>query len=80
MVNGSVHHDLRPTPPGCGQLCYRWSRVELPLSVCQSAAGFYIGCERDNQPYSRESVEYYRTPELAQEALDTGAWTQRAHP
>lgn len=80
MSGGIVHHEFRQTPPGCGQLCYRWSRIALPLQVCQSAAGYYIGCEKDHEAYSRESEEYYRTRELAQHALETDTWTQRAHP
>jgi hypothetical protein len=44
----------------------------LPLKVCMSAAGYYVGTWCDNcGPYSRESG-YYRTEELAQAALDSG--------
>ena len=43
----------------------------MPLQVCRSAAGYYIGrwCPECG-PYSRDSG-YYRTPEEAQIALDT---------
>jgi len=44
----------------------------MPLQVCRSAAGYYLGhfCWSCG-PYSRESG-YYQTPEAAQAALDSG--------
>lgn len=51
----------------------------LPLVVRESGARFDIGTF-DCGPVSRESVEYWPTRELAQEALNTGNWTQRLHP
>ena len=41
------------------------------LDVYRSAAGYYIGTYCDCGPYSRES-DYYKTPELAKKALDSG--------
>lgn len=51
----------------------------LPLQICESAAGFYLGTADDSGPVSRESVEYFSTPEQAQHALETGVWNQREH-
>ena len=62
--------------PDCGR--------EMPLQVCQSGAGYYIGtmCCIDVdtyddighcQPYSRESG-YYKTKEEAQAALSSGSF------
>lgn len=50
----------------------------LPLQVLRSAAGYYIGTY-DDGPVTRESVAYFPTHSSAQQALDTGAWTQRDH-
>ncbi|HGO9469077.1 TPA: hypothetical protein RG919_005470 [Pseudomonas aeruginosa] len=47
-------------------------RLELPLQVLMSNAGFYIGTLDEEGPASRESVEYYPSRELAQQALATG--------
>jgi hypothetical protein len=53
----------------------------LPLQVCRSAAGFYIGTlDADGLPYSRESTEYWRRAKAAAEALQHGHWTQRLVP
>lgn len=53
---------------------------ELPLTVLESNAGYYIGTSNKGLPYSRESVEYFsRSPE-AKEALKQGSWTQRLSP
>lgn len=53
----------------------------LPLQICRSAAGFYVGTlDADGLPVSRESAEYWRRPELAAEALRKGHWTQRLEP
>lgn len=57
-----------------------WTGKRLPLQVLRSAAGHYIGTQDDEGPVSRESVEYFLTHLAAQRALDTHAWTQRAHP
>ena len=50
---------------------------KLPLKVCKSGAGFYIGTWDCEGPCSRESELYYRTREEAEDALQTGNWTQR---
>jgi hypothetical protein len=63
-----------------GQLALEVCRVRLPLQVCQSQAGFYIGTWDEFGPYSRESVEYFKTRKKADEAFATGNWTQRDHP
>lgn len=44
---------------------------ENPIVVCVSGAGYYIGqMEPDGSPSTRLSVEYWRTYEEAQDALD----------
>ena len=49
---------------------------DLPIQVCSSAAGYYIGqLEPCGAPYSRLSG-YFRTHELADDALKNG-WTDR---
>lgn len=48
----------------------------VDVEVLHSAAGYYIGSMCACGPYSRES-DYFKTGELAQKALDTGAWTPR---
>lgn len=52
---------------------------QLPLQVLQSNAGFYIGTFDDKQGFncSRESVQYWPTETSANEALKSGAWTQK---
>ncbi|MFG9964263.1 hypothetical protein ACG3QT_00015 [Pseudomonas paraeruginosa] len=63
-----------------GKLALAHLRLELPLQVLMSApAGFYIGTLDEEGPASRESVEYYPSRELAQQALDNGTWTQREY-
>lgn len=49
--------------PDCGK--------DIVLTVCQSAAGYYVGAWCNCGPYCRESG-YYRTKEEAQRALDSG--------
>lgn len=60
-------------------LAAQWLQREFPLTVCQSNAGFYLGCEDDEGPVARDS-EYFPTREAAQAALDSGEWCQRMHP
>jgi len=55
------------------------------LCVMKSAAGYYIGTWYKNgdgfeEPGSRDRMEYFSTSHEAQEALDSGNWTQREHP
>ena len=53
----------------------------LPLTICTSASGHYIGTlDDDGAPYSRESLEYWPTHQEAMSAFKTGHWTQRDHP
>jgi len=49
-------------------------QVELKVTVCQSAAGYYIGTHCNCGPYSRES-RYYRTEGEA--TADMGTFTPR---
>lgn len=49
----------------------------LPVSVLQSQAGFYLGTANELGPVSRESMEYYRKRADADQALANGSWTQR---
>lgn len=51
------------------------------LEVCRSAAGYYLGtCDATGVPFSRESVQYWRTAGEARTALTAGEWTQRLAP
>jgi hypothetical protein len=54
---------------------------DLPLQTLHSQRGWYIGTFSDDDnvfgPVSRESVEYFSSAELAKQALQNGAWTQR---
>jgi hypothetical protein len=59
-----------------GKLALEGKR-KLPIHVCKSGAGYYIGTWDHEGPYSRESEEYFTTREAAQKALETGQWTQR---
>ena len=63
-----------------GYLALTYVSQRLPLQVRQSAAGYFIGTVDDNGPVSRESVEYFRSYEAAEQALSTGRWQQRLHP
>ena len=55
----------------------------LPLEIHKSAGGYYLGTYRFEEemgcpmPYTRESNEYWRSQQLAEKALATGAWTQK---
>ncbi len=51
----------------------------LEVQVLHSAAGYYIGTvdEEDGFPNCRLSVEYYKTRELAQSALDNRTFIER---
>lgn len=50
-----------------------------PLTVCQSGAGYYLGCWDEQGPVSRDS-QYYPTKEAAQADLDGRCWEQRMDP
>lgn len=59
-----------------GQIALRYGEA-LPIDVLDGDTGFYIGTRKDGLPFSRESDEYFATRAQAQQALATGAWTQR---
>lgn len=64
-----------------GLLAAKFCGMNLPLQVCESAAGFYLGTKDENGfPVTRESVEYFKSNELAKTALDSGSWTQKEQP
>ena len=51
---------------------------KFKLQVLHSNAGLYIGTKNeDGAPVSRESEEYFQDEKLANEALESGEWTQR---
>lgn len=51
------------------------------LTILKSAAGFYIGTkDNEGMPFSRESVEYFKTEEEALQALSLESWTQKECP
>jgi len=62
--------DIAKVCPDCGR--------DMPVKVCVSAAGYYIGqyCTMCG-PYNRLSYDYYRTSDEAQELLNTGKWKPR---
>ena len=63
-----------------GMLAKQCSGKHLPLEVCYSARGFYLGTrDSDGCPYSRESQEYWTKRDEAQAALDANLWTQLQH-
>ena len=66
-------------PPPCGWLAAQVGE-HLPLMVCHSCAGYYLGTLHDGLPFSRESVEYWPTLALAAQALESQCWTQRQAP
>jgi hypothetical protein len=63
-----------------GILALQYVNMRLPLKVCKSHNGFFLGTEHEGEPISRESVQYWKTAEEAQEALKTAEWDQRLHP
>lgn len=65
-----------------GMLAANFGGVSLPLQVCHSAAGYYLGTlDGDGFPYSRESQEYWPDRGAAEDALaGRRSWTQRDHP
>lgn len=75
--------DALPSTPVHGFLARQFGGVDLPLQVCRSAAGYYLGTlTEEGEPYSRESEEYWRSREEAERALkeDPPHWQQRPHP
>ena len=63
-----------------GQLAKELCRVELPVTVLESRAGFYLGTQAEGLPVSRESAEYFADRKLAEAALKSGNFTQRVNP
>lgn len=53
------------------------SGFHLPLQILRSGRGYYIGTANDAGPVSRESEEYFRTRQAAEQALQGSTWTQR---
>jgi hypothetical protein len=63
-----------------GWLAETFGKRQLPLEICVSEAGFYLGTRDEHgEPFSRES-DYWVTREEAERALLTGNWTQRPAP
>ncbi|WP_338803425.1 hypothetical protein WDV76_14850 [Xenorhabdus griffiniae] len=60
-----------------GLLALQYCHKQLPLTVLQTRAGFYIGTIEGGVPCSRESREYFARREQAEFALKQGRWTQR---
>ncbi|MDC9616207.1 hypothetical protein PSI19_20595 [Xenorhabdus khoisanae] len=60
-----------------GVLALQYCHKQLPLTVLQTCAGFYIGTIEGGMPCSRESMEYFASREQAEFALKQGRWTQR---
>lgn len=63
-----------------GYLALAYTGKRLPLEVRHSAAGHYIGTADEEGPVSRESVQYFRSYQVASKALVKGRWQQRLHP
>lgn len=63
-----------------GQLAKELCGVELPVTVLESRAGFYLGTQDKGIPVSRESEEYFADRKLAEAALKSGKFTQRMNP
>ena len=67
---------------GFGQLALT-AGEKLPLEILQSFAGFYIGTQFYDPeiecmaPFTRESIQYWKSKEAAEEALRSGLWTQK---
>lgn len=78
MSQTSMNPRLAPGTP-VGKLALE-SGVRLELKVLHSNAGYYLGTFSEDGPYSRESVEYFRSQGQAEAAMTSGEWTQRDHP
>ena len=63
-----------------GALAKEFGDMKLPLEVLPSREGFYLGTQFEGGPYSRESLEYWPTPDLAAQAMANGQWNQLDHP
>ncbi|EFA6268573.1 hypothetical protein DXB10_21265 [Escherichia coli] len=49
----------------------------LPLEILKSTRGYYIGTQCSVGPVSRESEEYFKKHDQAEQALKNGTWRQR---
>ena len=49
----------------------------LPLEILKSTRGHYIGTQCSVGPVSRESEEYFKKHDQAEQALKNGTWRQR---
>ena len=63
-----------------GKLARELCWVELPVTVLESRAGFYLGTQAKGLPVSRESEEYFAERKLAEAALKSGNFIQRMNP
>lgn len=55
---------------------YQELSIKLELTILKCSLGYYIGTVNDCGPVSRESTDYYRTLEAAQQSLGEGTWKQ----
>lgn len=78
MSEAATQIAVKPAPTG--KLAWEYCKLRLPLQVCRSAAGFYIGTISEDGPCSRESLEYYPKEALAEHALANNTFTQRDEP
>lgn len=49
----------------------------LPLEILKSTRGYYIGTQCSEGLMSRESEEYFKKHDQAEQALKNGTWRQR---
>ena len=64
-----------------GKIAFDLAAEAAEVQPLSSAAGWYLGTlDEYGLPLSRESVEYWASEQEAMRALETGEWTQRAHP
>lgn len=76
MTQSQAHENSAAPEPRFGFMAEQYGEL-LPLQVYCSAAGFYIGTYSERGPFTRESEEYWRKEDQAEQALATGKWTQR---
>lgn len=77
-ANAAIGPSSTP-PPRIGWLAAQAGQ-RLPLLVCRSRTGHYIGTIHNGLPFARESIENWPTPALASQALQSQRWTQRRAP
>lgn len=63
-----------------GKLAKEVCGLDLPVTVLESRAGFYLGTQDKGLPVSRESEEYFADRKLAEAALKSGNFAQRMNP